>query len=308
MKKYKPYLTRVDLVKNQVERERIQEQEAKRKRKQRIQEQNRQNHLRYQEQLRSEMAARYFHSVMSTGGDEVYANTKSLNFDGTDDFVDCGDANNLSFGDGSNDSAFSISLWIKMEGGSSVRHRFVNKMGASGDNEYYMGTTGGGGLYLALFDASANARIMRFGPSLNAYLNTWIHLVVTYDGSSSSDGITGYVNGSLTSQWFTANSGTYTAMENTTSPLLLGKTANESFKTEGKMDEIAIFNSELSAADITSIYNGDGTGLPGDLSEFSSLVSWWRFEEGSGTTATDSGTGGNNGTIDGATYSTDIPS
>ena len=28
MKKYKPYLTRVDLVKNQVERERIQEQEA----------------------------------------------------------------------------------------------------------------------------------------------------------------------------------------------------------------------------------------------------------------------------------------
>ncbi len=74
-----------------------------------------------------------------------------------------------------------------------------------------------------------------------------------------------------------------------------------------KYGEIAIFNSELSATDITSIYNGDGTGLPGDLSEFSSLVSWWRFEEGSGTTATDSGTGGNNGTIDGATYQTDVP-
>ena len=84
MKKYKPYLTRVDLVKNQVERERIQEQEAKRKRKQRIQEQNRQNHLRYQEQLRSEMAARYFHAVQSTGG-ESFSNTYSVAIDGIDE-------------------------------------------------------------------------------------------------------------------------------------------------------------------------------------------------------------------------------
>jgi hypothetical protein len=75
MKKYKPYLTRVDLVKNQVERERIQEQEAAKKRKQRIQEQNRQNHLRYQEQLRSELAARYFHAVQSTGGDTSLLDT-----------------------------------------------------------------------------------------------------------------------------------------------------------------------------------------------------------------------------------------
>ena len=237
---------------------------------------------------------------IAAGG--VYSNIRSLDFDGTDDFVDCGDADNLSFGDGSNDSAFSISLWLKMEGGSAVRHRFVNKMGA--DNEYYMGTTGGGGLYLALYDASTGGRIMRFGPSLNAYRDAWVHLVVTYDGSSSSNGITGYVNGSLTSQWFTANSGTYTAMENTTSPLLLGKTAQESYKTEGKMDEIAIFNSELSATDIENIYN---SGVPNDISSLSPL-SWWRFEEGSGTTATDSGTGGNNGTINGATYSTDVPS
>ena len=302
MKKYKPYLTRVDLVKNQVERERIQEQEAKRIRKLSIQEQNRKNHLRYQEQLRSEMAARYFSSVLSVGGEESYTNTKSLNFDGTNDFVDCGDADNLSFGDGSNDSPFSISAWVKMEGGSAVRHRFVSKMGTN--DEYHFGTTGGGGVYLALYDASTSGRIMRFGPSLNAYLNSWIHLTVTYDGSSSSNGIKGYLNGSLITTWFAANTGTYTAMENTSTPLLLGKEGGNIYYAEGKMDEIAIFNSELSAADINTIYT-DG---PSDLSEFSSLVSWWRFEEGSGTTAKDSGTGGNNGTIDGATYSTDIPS
>ena len=60
MKKYKPYLGRVDLVKNQVEREELKEQEAKRKRSARVQQQNKQRWLKYQEQLRSELAARYF--------------------------------------------------------------------------------------------------------------------------------------------------------------------------------------------------------------------------------------------------------
>ena len=37
-------------------------------------------------------------------------------------------------------------------------------------------------------------------------------------------------------------------------------------------------------------------------------LSWWRFEEGSGTTANDLGTGGNNGTLtNGTAYSTDVP-
>ena len=45
---------------------------------------------------------------------------------------------------------------------------------------------------------------------------------------------------------------------------------------------------------------------PSDLSTYNP-VAWYRFEEGSGTTAIDSGTGGNNGTISGATYSTDVP-
>ena len=67
MKKYKPYLGRVDLVKNQIEREKLAEQEATSKRKRSIQQQNKQRWLKYQEQLRSELAARYFHSVIGAG-------------------------------------------------------------------------------------------------------------------------------------------------------------------------------------------------------------------------------------------------
>ena len=126
---------------------------------------------------------------------------------------------------------------------------------------------------------------------------------MTYDGSSASSGIKLHLNGSLIES-SDDNAGSYTAMHNTTQPLTIGQFNNSAY-ANGHIDEVAIFNSELSASDIANIYN---SGVPADLSGFSSLVSWWRFEEGSGTTAIDSGTGGNNGSIDGATYSTDVPS
>ncbi len=79
MNQYKKFLGRTDLVKNQVEREKLAEQEAASKRKRRIQEANRRSHLRYQEQLRSELAARYFHAVQSTGGDTALLDSYGTN-------------------------------------------------------------------------------------------------------------------------------------------------------------------------------------------------------------------------------------
>ena len=73
------------------------------------------------------------------------------------------------------------------------------------------------------------------------------------------------------------------------------------------MDEIALFNSELSSSDVTSIYNSGG---PDDLASLSP-VGWWRMGDnnsGSGTTITDQGSGGNDGTLtNGPTFSTDVP-
>ena len=82
-----------------------------------------------------------------------------------------------------------------------------------------------------------------------------------------------------------------------------GTTSSYGVLYDGLLDEVAYFNSELSASDISTIY---GTGAPSDLSSLSP-ISWWRFE-GTGTTATDSGSGGNNGTLtNGVTRSSDVP-
>ena len=132
--------------------------------------------------------------------------------------------------------------------------------------------------------------------------NVWSHVVCTYDGSGNKNNVNIYLNGVLDNST-AISSGTYTAMSNTSQPFEIGRYNGGSY-ADGSIDEVSVFNTELSQSDITAIYGG---GTPSDISSISGLVSWWRFE-GTGTTATDSGSGGNNGTLtNGVTRSTDVP-
>ena len=76
---------------------------------------------------------------------------------------------------------------------------------------------------------------------------------------------------------------------------------------KGKIDEVALFDAALTAGNVSTIYN---SGKPGDLTAFSPS-GWWRMGDvngASGTTITDQGSGGNNGTLtNGPTYSTNVP-
>jgi len=69
---------------------------------------------------------------------------------------------------------------------------------------------------------------------------------------------------------------------------------------------VAVFNTELSASDITTIYN---SGVPNDLTGTSGLVSWWRMGDGdTAPTLLDNGTAGNNATMNNfSTFSTNVP-
>jgi len=236
--------------------------------------------------------------MAAAGAGIVYTNTRSLLFDGINDYVDCGDNNNLSFGDGSSDSPFSISAWIKPD--NAAKFRIIFKFGST-LKEYFFQVANGKKLQMSLNNNSGQS-IGRNGAS-NIPTTSWSHVAMTYNGSGDPTGIKIFLNGSLNNGSTFANGGTYTAMTNTSEPVQLGKFSTT--YADGRMDEVAIFNSSLLATDISDIYN---SGLPADLSGYSSLVSWWRFEEGSGTTATDSGPGGNDGTINGAIYSVNVPS
>lgn len=235
-------------------------------------------------------------------GASDYTNTKSISLGGIDDYVSCGDADNLSYGDGSSDLPFSISAWIKPD--VTARFRLIFKYGST-LKEYFMQIAGGGKLQVTLYDNNNSASISRNG---NTSITTasWSHVVMTYNGSGAATRIKVYLNGVL-DNGSTTGTGSYTAMSNTSQPFEIGRFSAS--YADGHIDEVAVFNTELSATDVANIYNGGGTGLPGDLTGTSGLVSWWRCGDGdTAPTLTDNGTGGNNGTMESfSTFSTDVP-
>ena len=183
----------------------------------------------------------------------------SFDFDGVDDYVDCGDSDDFSFGNGTTDSPFSISAWIKMDDASAFRvaTKYVNA-----NREYLFTTDTSDRLSFALYDNSNGSRIQRkYNTALTSFQGQWINVIGTYDGSSLSSGIKIYLNGTRVDD-IDGNLGTYIAMENTTQPLEIGRRDVTSF-SNGKIDEWAIFNTELSSADALAIYNGgEPTTLP----------------------------------------------
>ncbi len=228
-----------------------------------------------------------------------FSNTKSISLDGVDDFVQVADADNLSFGDGSSDSPFSISAWIKPV--DNARFRIAFKWGTS-SREYYFQISGGGTLQVSL-NSSQFVYIGRNGQTTISE-NVWSHVLCTYDGSGNKNNINIYLNGVL-DNGSAISSGTYTAMSNTPQPFEIGRYNGGSY-ADGLIDELAIFNTELSASDVTTIYN---SGTPSDISSISGLVSWWRCGDGdTSPTLTDNGSGGNDGTMTNfTTFSTDVP-
>ena len=218
--------------------------------------------------------------------------TRSFDFDGVDDFIDCGNNDNLSFGDGSTDSAFSISSWLNMD--NVVRFRIISKYDTSKE-EYFFSTSSGRQLVLNLYSQNNSAvKIGRIGSTiLTPYIGTWIHVCATYDGSGSSSGIKIYING-VRDDANNNNAGSYVAMQNNTAPVRIGSGA--SYFANGSIDETAIFNTELSASDVTSIYN---SGTPSDISSLSPISHWRMGENATFSTnwsLPDNGSASNTGT------------
>jgi hypothetical protein len=234
----------------------------------------------------------------------VFANNYSIELDGLSDYVEVADADNLSFGNGTTDSPFSISTWVKMTDATGVG--LLSKgLVFSTNYEYLLNINASDKIGLYLYDSSNNSRIGRlYNTPLTSYESQWIHICSTYNGSGLSSGIKVYLNGVRIDDT-NSNSGTYIAMENGNRSLNIGRIETGGLYLNGLIDETAIFSSELLQSDVTSIYGG---GTPSSLSSLSPL-SWWRC--GDNDTApilTDNGSGGNDGTMTNfSTFSTDVP-
>ena len=227
--------------------------------------------------------------------DQLFSNTYSLSFDGTDDYVSF--ANTLGI---PSSTAVSMSCWINCSNTNTNQQLF-----GTNNKVFSVEIWGSTNVFYVEMGESKWASLS----NMRSYITqgSWHHIAVVYDGSGSTnaDKIKLYIDGQLMTLSFT---GTIDSAMPSFSNFYLGNGYYNVYYN-GLLDECALWNNTvLSTDNISSIYN---SGTPADISSLSP-VGWWRMgdnDSGTGTTITDQGSGGNNGTLtNGPTFSTTIPS
>ncbi|GIT08329.1 MAG: hypothetical protein CM1200mP30_19590 [Pseudomonadota bacterium] len=83
-------------------------------------------------------------------------------------------------------------------------------------------------------------------------------------------------------------------------PLTFGYANFHTYYT-GKLDEVAVWDKGLSAAEITTLYNSggglDASSNSGNYNSASNLVGYWKMDENSGTSLADSSSNSNTATM-----------
>ena len=221
------------------------------------------------------------YSVELNGSSE---NNFSMSFDG-DDYIDF---NSFSYPSGN--VAFTLSASVNITSNPNGVEYILSFGGGTnlGDNMSF-GVYGNEGLFATFtgsnFDAISN---------VNVPLNGWHHLAAVYNTNGE---IHLYLDGNLVYS--------QTVSIPNINPQF-GKIGNSVFQNStqfwnGKIDNAQIWSTALTQTEIQQYMSCPPAGNE------AGLVGYWNFEEGSGTTAFDQTSNGNDGAINGATYSTDVP-
>jgi len=221
----------------------------------------------------------------------------ALSFDGgVGNFVDIPDA---GIPVSSLQNGFTVAAWIKPKTpGSGGTGQIMDKStGTNGLNGFRFSTNSVSGT------ADSTGRVVATGPSGSSRFSAdgsikWNVPSLAVVSVTSAGVITMYVNGVVSGT--PGATGALSGMTATT-PMRFGNRAGATDRAfNGIMDEPRIWTRALTATEVANMYFNNAIPRNG-------LVGEWLFNETTGTTALDSSGNGNNGTITGATYTTDTP-
>ena len=255
----------------------------------------------------------------------------SLDLNGSSQYVNLGDLSGTVLEptqSSANTSGLTFTAWIYIDSLSSGEA--VYNIGNSGTNNYggfKVIVNGNGalvfhvmGLNQGFSGAGSNNRNTSRTANSTISAGQWYQIAVVVPSGSlgttqNRNAWLFYINGS-------AYSGTYTRSGNNN--VTLNYVGNSSLGAwtrsspaigspfDGELNNLAVFSTALNATNISAIYN---SGAPIDLStdagnynQSSNLIAWWRFNEGTGTSYTDSSGNGFTGSgVGSPTYSTNVP-
>lgn len=221
----------------------------------------------------------------TTGNSIADTNGYALQFDGTDDLLDCGNGSSLQI----TGNQITLEAWINVnEFKSQPFAGSVIVKDQGGIDAGYMIRCGGDGI--------VNFNIGNGGwheintPSNAIQINSWQHVATTYDGTTMKI----YVDGNLAAQ---GNNPGLTIGNAVNSDLLVGESPGFPGRVfNGKIDEVRIWNVARTQSQIQNTMNRI---LSPDYYQTpdSGLVGYWRMDEGSGQTAADLSYYSNNATL-----------
>lgn len=219
--------------------------------------------------------------------------TKYCSFDGVDERMEAPNSTVYQF---EYTNPFSISLWVRTTAADgTLCAKMNNGVNASGWRVDI--SSGKPRLTLSSNLASSQLRV-RGEAALND--GEWHHLVCTFDGTGVSGDVDIYLDDSLLSEVEESDtliSSIVTSWEVNVACRGRAGFGHEEF-IEADIDEVSIFDDELTSGEVTEIYNA---GEPGDLSTSSvwgDVVAWWRMGEGAAfPTIPDDSVNSNDGTL-----------
>ena len=210
---------------------------------------------------------------------ELYTG-KALDFDGVNDYVDCGTTTNAD--------VVSYAMWVNLDTYSGTGG-IIGK-GIGGANPHAQIWIYESNLTFFVGSGSGYEKLQTNTPNTGE----WFHLVCVADDSTKKQQI--YINGVLdVERTFTLS------LDDTDRTLIVGALTTSAYRFNGKLNGVKQFNTALTAAQVADLYNNPEKIVPTGVAD-SALKLWLPMMEGAGTTAYDGSGNGNHGTISGATW------
>lgn len=229
-------------------------------------------------------------------------NGDALYFNGTSSRINFGSPATMT-----NLTSYSMCMWVQPDqtsiGNSEpylIGRTSNGSAGKGAENSFHLSAT-------PPYRIIASSRLgpyTEFARELMPAAGMWFHLCGVWDGGTAQSNVRIYVNGNLVTKTPDNGAGGNTPVDDTGYEWVIGDgtVASPHRNYKGLMDDVVIYGRALNPTDVKNLYISQGgtpTALSDSFSPPSGLVGWWRFDETGGSTAYDSSSGGNTGTLNG---------
>jgi len=214
--------------------------------------------------------------------DVVVQQASALDFvKANSDYAWVADNDVFSFTNGAGvDRPFSGAVWVYLD--DATGGALVGKLNPTGNNrEWFFYFTASDQLAVKTFLANGGADIGRRSDALTAYEGEKHRVAFSYSGNETNSSFKLFLDGVQIDVANETIGGTYTGMSNTTSKLTMGAvTEGATSPLDAGLSDVMIWNVELTPAQVLADFQTGNAGV--------APIAWWKLDEGTGNTLTDS--------------------